>query len=79
MQKVPSAFTFFAMANKVTYKFKIHIKRRSTHKPEFEFTCLKSLLIIYSIFLPYYTFVQILPATIDKITIKGFYGLKFTQ
>ena len=66
MQKVASAFTFFAMANQVTYKFEIHIKKRNTHKAEFEFTGLKSLLVMYSIFLHYYTFVQILLATFDK-------------
>ena len=32
MQKVPSAFTFFAIANKVTYQFEIHIKKRSAQK-----------------------------------------------
>ena len=66
MQKVASAFTFFAMANQVTYKFKIHAKKRSKHKAEFEFTFLKSLLVMYSIILHYYTVVQILLATFDR-------------
>ena len=70
MQKVPSAFTFFAIANKVTYQFEIHIKKRSTQKAEFEFTCLKSILVIYSIFLHYYTFFQSLLATFDRIIIS---------
>ena len=66
MQKVAYAFTFFAMANKVTYKFEIHIKKRSTHKAESEFTCLKSLLVINSMFLHYYTFAPVLLATFDR-------------
>ena len=66
MQKVASAFTFFAMANQVTYNLEIRIKKRSTHKADVKFTCLESLLAIYSIFLHYYIFAQILLATFDR-------------